>query len=114
MKIALGIKIVKQIKMKKVQHEKHISEIRSSCWKKGNSKQTQDRNGCMYIPGDSVSDLIDGLLIGQLQVNNMETGKLTPCLRHWNPPLPSAPVMMFNFRENFYSFDFITVWILQS
>lgn len=37
---------------------------------------------CMYIPGDSVFDLIDGLLIGQLRVNNMETGKLTPYLRH--------------------------------
>lgn len=37
---------------------------------------------CMYIPGDSVFDLIDGLLIGQLKVNNMETGKLTPYLRH--------------------------------
>lgn len=36
----------------------------------------------MYIPGDSVFDLIDGLLIGQLKVNNMETGKLTPYLRH--------------------------------
>lgn len=62
--------------------KKHIFRNSKFLLKKGNSKQTQDCNGCMYIPGDSVSDLIDGLLIGQLQVNNMETGKLTPCLRH--------------------------------
>lgn len=89
--------------------KKHIFRNSKFLLKKWKNKQTRDRNGCMYIPGDSVSDLIDGLLIGQLQVNNMETGKLTSCLRHRNPPLPSAPVMMFNFRENFYSFDFITV-----
>lgn len=70
--------------MKKVQHDRktYFPKFKVPVEKKGKNKQTRDCNGCMYIPGDSVSDLIDGLLIGQLQVNNMETGKLTPCLRH--------------------------------